>query len=142
MAIATLEGTIHTKWAAKTTLNGLLDSANFVTGLTHNQDPPYCTLSREGSTRNHESSRRTRIDLTVLRFVVHHADYDLGRAIHNAIIANAAGSGQGGFHGERFDITNNGAVVAMVKSNDFALQDPEDGLWAFTIDFDVTRQLA
>jgi len=140
--MATLEGTIHTLWAAKTTLNGLLDSARLITGIVRSQDPPYCTLARVGSVPFHRSSRRTRIDTTLLRFMLYHPSHANGAAIRDAILAEAETSNQGGFDGERFAIASNGGVAVMKKENDFATQDPDTGIWVFTIDFDVTRQLA
>lgn len=134
--MATLESTIHTRWASKTALNAKLSHELLFTGNQYDTVPPYVVLSREGSSKASQSNR-SRYDLTSVRFSIFYADYDQGRDITTQV----AKQSPLGFHQDSFDITGDGRALVMVKSNDFAIQDTENGLWLFVVDFEVTYRL-
>lgn len=130
--MATLEQTIIERWAAKTTLNGLLASTKVYLGDNSSGTLPWVSLTRESSFRKAQSSAN-RIDATTIRFEIYHDDYEKGRAIATALAKQTTT----GFHQDAFDITGDGRACSMILENEGSFKD-ERGTWVFVVDFVVT----
>ena len=130
--MATLEQTIRERWAANTTLNGLLASSKVYVGQNSTATLPWVSITRESSTKRVQSSAN-RIDATTIRFELYLGSYDDGRALATALAKQTTT----GFHQDSFDITGDGRAVSMILENEGDFQD-ERGNWVFVVDFVVT----
>ncbi len=128
---------IHTRWAADSTLNGLLPSSDVMTGNYFATDPkfPYATITRPGdTTEGYDNTEAAEERVTVRVTVYHHRDnYDGGLAI-----ADAAKSA---FDRTKFDLSGSDKVLNMQRTGYAELQDEDDN-WYFVIDFTCTVHLA
>lgn len=138
--MATLEGTIHRRWALKAALNALLSVDRVFTGENRNKtDLPWCSLNRDSGFRKAQSSVN-RIDATTIRFEICHDNFVKGRAITTQLCMAVNTTDGGGFHQDKFSIDDDGGNIAsMILENEGTLQD-ERGTWSFFCDFVLTYQ--
>lgn len=132
--MATLEQAIIARWAASTTLNGLLASTCVYQGSNSSESLPWVSMTRESSFKRAQSSAN-RIDATTIRFEIYHDDYEKGRAIATALAKQTPV----GLHQDQFSIDGDGRAASMILENEGSTQDMR-GTWIFIVDFTVTYQ--
>lgn len=132
--MSTLEQTIVGRWAASTTLNGLIASTRVYLGSNSDKQLPWVSMTRESGFRKAQSSAN-RIDATTIRFEIYHSDYEKGRAVADALAKQTPV----GLHQDSFSITGDGKATSMILENEGSFQD-ERGNWVFVVDFTVTYQ--
>ena len=128
---------LHTRWAAGTTLNGLLAAAKVMTGRYFAEDPtfPYATITRPNDVPQGYTSDGAAVERVAVRITVYHAfeSYDEGLAIADAVKST--------FDREDFDLSGSDKVLNMQRSGYQEIQD-EDGDWYFVIDFECPVHLS
>ena len=123
---------IHQRWAAATTLTGLLPASRVHTGIGAEATMPYAVISKQSDrplTRHHDGSA---VDLIGVRIEVFNENYDAGAAVVHEIKA--------AFDRTDFALAGSDSVLNMLRSNDRESQG-DDGVWQFTVDFDCTVYL-
>ena len=121
---------IHQRWAADSTLNGLLDSSKVTTGTYYATDPtfPYATITRPGDTTGGYDNDGAALELPRVRITVYHGrdNYDEGLAIAAAV--------KSAFDRTDFALSGSDKVLNMQRDG-YEEIDDEDGDWYFVIDF-------
>jgi len=123
---------LHTRWAADTTLNGLLDSANVSTGTWFDTDPSlatgYATITLPNDTNAGESSDDSSMENVLVRITNYAGrDYfDEGEAISDAV--------KTAFHRAAITLDASDKVLSMMWDSRQRLDD-DDGDWYFVNDF-------
>ncbi len=125
-----IEKAIHEIIASSDTdaiaLRALLAADRIVTGINHNRDLPYASISVEGNTPLYRSNVGGMRNYRV-RFSLWHENHLLGQTIAEAI--------QDLFENKSFDTTTE-RIACIRHDNTLSLQE-EDGTWQFTIDFQI-----
>src|SRR3972149_1427654 len=124
---------IHQRWAADTTLNGLLPASRVYTGLSFDPVRPFAVISKESDRPATYHRDGSAIDTVGLRIQVFHDHYDAGAGIMHQIKAT--------FDRTAFDLAGSDKVLNIDRGNDSERQN-NDGVWQFIIDFDCTVYLA
>ena len=124
---------IHQRWAADSTLNGLLPATRAYTGLSFDPVRPFAVISKENDKPESYHSDGSAIDAVGMRIQVFHDHYDAGAEILHHIKA--------AFDRTAFDLAGSDKVLNIQRSNDSERQNP-DGVWQFIIDFKCTVYLA
>jgi hypothetical protein len=124
---------IHQRWAANTTLNGLLPATRVYTGLSFDPARPFAVVSKESDKPESHHSDGSAIDTVGLRIQVFHDHYDAGAAILNQI--------KMAFDRTAFDLAGSDKVLNIERGNDSEQQN-NDGAWQFILDFKCTVYLA
>jgi len=121
---------LHARWAADTTLNGLLDSSKLSTGLAPDSEFPYATITWPGNTAGGWTNDGASLDRIGVRITVYHGrdNYDDGKAIVSAI--------RNAYSRADFAVGGGGRCINMQYTGDEELQDEEDD-WYFVIDFEA-----
>jgi hypothetical protein len=130
-----LSQVIHEKWAANSTLNGLLPVAQFHTGTYFATDPefPYATLTRpSGGSTTARMNDGHRIDTVTVRIAVYHGadNYDEGVVIADAV--------DDAFDKLDFDLSNSDRVIQMMIDGPAGEIQDDEGNWAWVTDFTCT----
>ncbi len=124
---------IHQRWAAATTLNGLLPASRVYTGLSFDPQRPFAVISKESEQPQTYHSDGSAIDTVGLRIQVFHDNYDAGAEIVQQIKTV--------FDRSAFELAGSDKVLNIKRSNDSEQQN-NDGAWQFIIDVDCTVYLA
>ncbi len=124
---------IHQRWAADSTLDGLLTASRVYTGLSFDPARPFAVISKDGDKPKTYHSDGSAIDTVGLRIRVFHDHYDAG--------AEIAGQIKKSFDRTAFDLSGSDKVLNIERGNDSEKQS-DDGVWQFTIDFICTVFLA
>jgi hypothetical protein len=124
---------IHQRWAADTTLNGLLPATRVYTGLSFDPLRPFAVISKESDKPETYHSDGSAIDSVGLRIQVFHDNYDAGAEIAHQIKA--------AFDRTAFDLAGSDKVLNIQRGNDSENQN-DDGVWQFIMDFNCTVYLA
>jgi hypothetical protein len=129
---------LHERWAADTTLNGLLPVASVFTGIHFAEDPvfPYATLTRPGDVPETFTNSGDAVENVSVRITTYHdADsYDAGLAIAEAV--------QDLYNRTKFDLSGNDKVLSMTRAGYQEIPEPENGDWFFVVDFTCLVYLA
>src|SRR3972149_10910601 len=124
---------IHQRWAAATTLNGLLPASRVDTGLSFDPLRPFAVISKESDRPETYHSDGSAVDTVGLRIQVFHDNYDAGAEImHQIKVA---------FDRTAFDLAGSDKVLNIERSNDWERQH-NDGAWHFVVAFKCTGSLA
>lgn len=143
-----LNEVIHTRWAADATLNGLLASTKFQTGIhfaSDDEDPPrepefpYATLTRPGDTPEGWANDGSGLLDALVRITVYHdaPNYDEGLAIADAV--------KSCFNRTDFSLSGSDEVLNMQLAGYQEIQDTDEanyGAWFFVLDFNCQVYLA
>lgn len=108
------------------TLRSLLVAERIVTGINHDRDLPYASISVEGDLAEYRSNAGSMRNLRV-RFSLWHDNHLAGAGIRDAIKTM--------FENKSFDTTTEN-IACSRHDNSFAIQE-EDGTWQFIIDFQI-----
>lgn len=140
--MADWEAQIHARWAADSTLNGLLDSAKFVTGTYFKEDTdgtggptfPYATVTFPGGGVRSYTTDDTVAYPTARISVYHDRDsYDECKAIMDAVV--------GCFDRAGFTLTGDNDVLNMQLAGEPEYVQDEDGDWYAIADFTVMTRM-
>lgn len=107
-------------------LSALLHHDRIVTGINHDRDLPYGSISVESDLPEYRSNAGEMRGPRV-RFQIWHSDHAAGAAIRDAIKEL--------FRNEAFETTTESIQLARYD-NSLAIQEP-DGTWQFTIDIEI-----
>ncbi|MGD0382455.1 MAG: DUF3168 domain-containing protein [Thermoguttaceae bacterium] len=124
---------IHQRWAADSTLNGLLPATRVYTGLSFDPARPFAVVSKESDKPETYHSDGSAIDAVGLRIQVYHDNYDAGAEIAHQI--------KKVFDRTAFDLSGSDKVLNIQRGNDLENQ-TDDGVWQFIMDFICTVYLA
>jgi len=104
-------------------LSVLLTPERIVTGINHDRDLPYGSISVEGDLAEYRTNSRAMRSHRV-RFQIWHDNHAAGAAIRDAV--------EKLFENKTFETTTE-SIKLTRHENSFAIQEP-DGTWQFTID--------
>lgn len=107
-------------------LSALLHPDRIVTGINHDRDLPYGSISVEGDLVEYRSNAGSMRAPTV-RFQIWHDNHENGAAIRDAI--------QTLFENKEFETTTESIRLSR-HENSLTIQE-EDGTWQFTIDIEI-----
>ncbi|MGD0516486.1 MAG: DUF3168 domain-containing protein [Thermoguttaceae bacterium] len=124
---------IHQRWAADSTLNGLLPATRVYTGLSFDPTRPFAVISKESDKPETYHSDGSAIDAVGLRIQVFHDNYDAGAEIAHQI--------KKVFDRTAFDLSGSDKVLNIQRGNNSENQ-TDDGVWQFIMDFICTVYLA
>jgi hypothetical protein len=124
---------VHERWAADSTLNGLLAAARVYTGMSFDPQRPFAVILKKSDKPESYHSDGSAIDVVRLRVQVFHDNYDDGRAI--------AERAKKVFDRASFDLAGSDKVLSIARYNDSETQN-DDGVWQFTVDFDCRVYVA
>ena len=124
---------IHQRWAADSTLNGLLPATRVYTGLSFDPTRPFAVISKESDKPETYHSDGSTIDAVGLRIQVYHDNYDAGAEIAHQI--------KKVFDRTAFDLSGSDKVLNIQRGNNSENQ-TDDGVWQFIMDFICTVYLA
>ncbi len=125
--------TIHQRWAADDTLDGLLPAARLITGTSADAVVPYATVTKKSARPVARHNDGSTVEHVGLRIEVFHEDHDAAATITDRIKAV--------FDRAAFDLTGGDKVIDMQRSNDYERQD-DDGTWCMVIDYTCTVYVA
>ena len=122
---------LHTRWAANTTLNGLLPATSLHTGTHMAVDPtfPFATISMPGGFNAGRTNDGVSNEAVSVRIAVYHgADYydelvAIAEAVHDA------------FDEAAFDLGGSDRCILMHQEGEPDQIQDERGDWTFSIDF-------
>ena len=124
---------IHQRWAADSTLNGLLPVSRVYTGLSFDPARPFAVISKESDRPETYHSDGSAIDAVGLRIQVFHDHYDAGAEIMHHIKTT--------FDRTAFNLAGSDKVLNIERGADSERQN-NDGAWQFIVDFKCTVYLA
>ena len=124
---------IHQRWAADSTLNGLLPATRVYTGLSFDPTRPFAVISKESDKPETYHSDGSAIDAVGLRIQVYHDNYDAGAEIAHQI--------KKVFDRTAFDLSGSDKVLNIQRGNNSENQ-TDDGVWQFIMEFICTVYLA
>lgn len=107
-------------------LSGLLASERIVTGINHDRDLPYGSISVESDLAEYRSNAGAMRSHRV-RFQIWHDNHASGAAIRDAIEML--------FENKAFETTTE-SIRLTRHENSFSIQEP-DGTWQFTSDLEI-----
>ncbi len=99
---------IHQRWAADSTLDGLLPAARVYTGLSFDPARPFAVISKESDKPETYHSDGSAIDAVGLRIQVFHDHYDAG--------AEIAGQIKKSFDRTAFDLAGSDKVLNIERT--------------------------
>lgn len=107
-------------------LLALLPADRIVTGINHNRDLPYASISVESDLPEYRANSRA-MRAPRIRFQVWHDNHAAGAAIRDAI--------EKLFENKTFETTTE-SIKLTRHDNSLSIQEP-DGTWQFTIDIEI-----
>ena len=120
------------RWAADAALTTLLAVDRVSTGPADEASIPYAVITRQTQRPVVQHNDAAAIESVRTRIDMFHDNYDSGWAIAQQIKRT--------YDRTQFDIANNDRVIDMRRADESDDRD-DDGIWRFTIDFDITVYL-
>ncbi|MBN2476901.1 MAG: DUF3168 domain-containing protein [Pirellulales bacterium] len=124
--------TIHQRWAADETLDGLLPASRVSTGINVDPASPYAVIGTRGNRPIGYHNDGSVLVTVGVRIQVFDEAYDAAAAIVAQVKAT--------FDRTDFDLSGDDRVVNMQRTDDRARQE-DDGTWQWVVDFDCTVYL-
>ncbi len=131
----TIEKAIHDQWSMSRSLTALVPPERLYTGLPPIRDAdgdavtfPYVSLAVAGDAELTRTSSATTLSTERIRFSIYTTSYDEGREIDQTLCD--------AFNRRTFAWAR-GRVLDMRPGDRAESEDPQDGVWRITRDFDV-----
>ncbi len=131
------EAKIHDRWAADTTLNGLIPVARFITGTRFGDDDrapdyPYATMTHlPGGGKTYTNTNKVAHPQVTLTVYVGADQFDEGKAAIEAVVD--------AFDRADFALSSPDSVLNMqANGSPEVIQDDGDGTWAFAVGFTLS----
>jgi hypothetical protein len=131
----TIEKAIHDQWSASRSLAGLVPPERLYTGLPPIRDAtgnavtfPYVSLGAASDAELTRTSSATTLGTERIRFSIYTKSYDEGRDIDQSICD---------WFNRRSFAWARGRVLDMRPGDRAESEDPQDGVWRITRDFEV-----